>query len=94
LEKKHKYDVLFDQLGPINGKISGRQARIQMEKSKLPKSVLSRIWELSDVDRDGMLDADEFALAQHFINIKLNGNDIPKTLPCYLIPPSKRAFQN
>ena len=52
--------------------------------------VLGRIWKLSDVDQDGMLDSDEFALAMHLINIKMEGHDLPSTLPEHLIPPSKR----
>ena len=44
-----------------------------MIKSKLPNNVLGKIWKLADVDRDGMLDADEFALAMHLMNIKLDG---------------------
>lgn len=61
-----------------------------MVKSKLPNSVLSKIWKLSDVDKDGKLDSDEFALAMHLINIKLDGNDLPTDLPDHLLPPSKR----
>lgn len=30
--------------------------------SKLPIDVLGRVWDLSDIDRDGMLDSDEFAV--------------------------------
>ena len=44
-----------------------------MIKSKLPNNVLGKIWKLADVDKDGMLDADEFALAMHLINVKLDG---------------------
>lgn len=44
-----------------------------MIKSKLPNAVLGKIWKLSDVDKDGMLDADEFALANYLINLKLEG---------------------
>lgn len=66
-----------------------------MVKSKLPNSVLGKVWKLSDIDRDGMLDADEFALAMHLINVKLDGHDIPSDpseLPNHLVPPSKRSF--
>ena len=42
--------------------------------------------------KDGALDADEFALAMHLMNIKLDGNDLPVELPSHLIPPSKRGF--
>lgn len=61
-----------------------------MVKSKLPNSVLSKIWKLSDVDKDGMLDADEFALAMYIIEIKLKDNELPNELPDHLIPPSKQ----
>ena len=30
--------------------------------SKLPVDVLGKIWDLSDIDRDGFLDRDEFAV--------------------------------
>jgi len=39
-----------------------------------------------------MLDNDEFALAMHLINVKLDGHDLPEDLPKHLIPPSKRIF--
>lgn len=62
-----------------------------MVKSKLPNSVLGKIWKLSDVDHDGFLDSDEFALAMHLINVKLDGHDLPSELPTHLVPPSKRS---
>lgn len=66
-------------------------AKSELIKSKLPNSVLSKIWKLSDVDADGFLDAEEFALAMHLINVKLDGNELPNVLPEHLIPPSKRG---
>lgn len=87
---RYKYDTIFETLGPVNGKISGEAAKIEMVKSKLPKPVLGKIWKLSDIDRDGFLDADEFALAMHLIQVKLDGHDLPTTLPDHLVPPSKR----
>ena len=89
---RYKYDESFDNLNPIDGKVSGAAAKQEMLKSKLPNNVLGKIWKLSDVDKDGMLDADEFALAMHLMNIKLDGNDLPTELPVHLIPPSKRGF--
>ena len=61
-------------------------------KSKLPNSVLRRIWALSDIDGDGQLDRDEFALAMFLLDHKLSGNDIPEVLPEKLVPPSKRML--
>ena len=71
--------------------LTGNLAREEMVRSKLPNSVLRRVWALSDIDKDGMLDRDEFAVAMFLIDHKLKGNDIPETLPERLIPPSKRA---
>lgn len=90
LRHKEAYDALFYSLNPQDGKISGEIARTEFLKYKLPNSVLAKIWNLSDIDRDGKLDADEFALAMHLIGIKVDNYDIPSTLPSHLIPPSKR----
>ena len=67
-------------------------AKAEMIKSKLPNNVLGKVWKLSDVDKDGMLDSDEFALAMHLISIKMDGHDLPAELPTHLVPPSKRGF--
>lgn len=64
--------------------------KTEMMKSKLPSSVLGKIYGLADVDQDGLLDADEFALMMYLISIKLDGHDLPSELPPHLIPPLKR----
>lgn len=87
---KYEYDESFSKLNPVNGKISGAAAKSEMVKSKLPNTVLSKVWKLADIDKDGMLDAEEWALANHLIKIKLEGHDLPNTLPDHLVPPSKR----
>ena len=56
-----------------------------------PNPVLAKVWRLADVDGDGMLDSDEFALAMHLINVKLDGFDLPDHLPGHLVPPSKES---
>lgn len=87
---KPVYDELFYTLSPINGKISGVNAKKEMVTSKLPNSVLGKIWKLADCDCDGMLDEEEFALAKHLIKIKLDGFELPNSLPSHLVPPSHR----
>ncbi|CAL1571026.1 unnamed protein product [Knipowitschia caucasica] len=87
---KPKYDEIFYNLAPNEGKLSGTKAKDWMVSSRLPNSVLGRIWKLSDVDRDGMLDDEEFALASHLIEVKLDGHGLPPELPSRLVPPSKR----
>lgn len=84
------YDLTFNTLAPPNGKLAGSTAKLEMMKSRLPNSVLGKIWKLADTDKDGFLDKDEFALAMHLINIKLEGNDLPEELPSHLLPPKKR----
>ncbi|KPM02679.1 EH domain-containing protein 1-like protein [Sarcoptes scabiei] len=87
---KPGYDEIFDTLNPIDGKITAASAKNAMIKSNLPNTILSRIWRLSDLDKDGMLDSEEFALAMHLMQIKLNGHDLPQELPRHLIPPNRR----
>lgn len=87
---RFKFDAVFNRLNPVDGKITGAAAKSEMVKSKLPNSVLGKIWKLADIDKDGQLDMDEFALAMHLVNVKLEGHDIPQELPDHLIPPSKK----
>lgn len=89
-EFKHEYDKIFKSLNPQGGKISGAVAKKEMTKSKLQNNVLGKIWTLADIDRDGKLDEDEFALAMYLIKIKLEDDDLPEELSNHLIPPSKR----
>ncbi|KAM9687320.1 epidermal growth factor receptor substrate 15 isoform 2-T2 [Trichechus inunguis] len=61
-EDKAKYDAIFDSLSPVNGFLSGGKVKPVLLNSKLPVDILGRVWELSDIDHDGMLDRDEFAV--------------------------------
>ncbi|XP_054652423.1 EH domain-containing protein 4 [Dunckerocampus dactyliophorus] len=87
---KHRYDEIFYTLMPVNGKISGVNAKKEMMNSRLPNTVLGKIWKLADCDHDGMLDDEEFALAQHLIKVKLEGYELPAELPLHLVPPAHR----
>ncbi|ENN79547.1 hypothetical protein D910_04698 [Dendroctonus ponderosae] len=89
-KERASYDALFDNLQPCEGRLSGAAVKGEFMKSKLPNPVLAKIWKLADVDMDGQLDKDEFALGMHLINVKLNGGEIPLQLPEHLIPPKKK----
>ncbi len=89
-KERSKWDAIFHRLSPHNGKLTGSAAKKEMVKSRLPNPVLAKVWRLADVDADGALDADEFALAMHLIHVKLDGYDLPEELPQHLIPPSKK----
>jgi len=47
---------------------------------------------LSDFEKDGQLDADEFALALHLTEVVKMGGKIPDVLPPSLVPPTKRKY--
>lgn len=81
-----EYENTFENLGPVNGKITGTQAKEVMIESHLPSNVLHSIWGLADTDNDGMLNLQEFALAMHFVKMKLNGLDLPSSLPPDMVP--------
>jgi len=90
---KERYDLQFEDLNPIDGRISGAIAKKEMVKSKLPKNTLAKIWTLADIDKDGQLDEEEFALAMYLIDVKLkDDDDVPTALPDHLVPPSKRKI--
>lgn len=69
------------------GKISGGQAKEKMVQSKLPSNVLHKIWSLADVDKDGALNLYEYALACHFIKMRLDGQELPAQLPPHMATP-------
>jgi len=84
------YSAEFTALGPnAAGKISGQQAKAKLIESKLPSMVLHKIWTLSDADKDGSLTLQEYALAQHFIKMRLADQDLPATLPAEMMPAVK-----
>uniref|UniRef100_A0A9J8DB46 Epidermal growth factor receptor pathway substrate 15 n=1 Tax=Cyprinus carpio carpio TaxID=630221 RepID=A0A9J8DB46_CYPCA len=89
-EEKLKFDAIFDSLSPVGGMLTGDKVKPVLLNSKLPVDVLGRVWELSDIDRDGMLDKDEFAVVMHLVYRALESEPVPMSLPAALIPPSKR----
>ena len=52
--------------------------------------MLRDIWNLVDVNEDGLLDADWFAVAMHLTMKTKKGESLPPSLPEALIPPSCR----
>ncbi|XP_052498598.1 epidermal growth factor receptor substrate 15-like 1 isoform X6 [Budorcas taxicolor] len=90
VEEKAKFDGIFESLLPVNGLLSGDKVKPVLMNSKLPLDVLGRVWDLSDIDKDGHLDRDEFAVAMHLVYRALEKEPVPSVLPPSLIPPSKR----
>ncbi|XP_074650205.1 ralBP1-associated Eps domain-containing protein 1-like isoform X2 [Tubulanus polymorphus] len=70
----------------LTGVIIGARAKEFFEKSKLPVVELSKIWQLSDVNKDGALSLDEFCTAMHLVVLRRNEVEIPDKLPASLMP--------
>lgn len=90
--EKAKWDNKFYALQLHDGKADGGQLVNVMMQSGLSKEVLGAVWDLCDVDQDGMMDADEFAIAMHVVEEVKNGGTLPTELPESYVPPSKRIF--
>ncbi|XP_035279600.1 epidermal growth factor receptor substrate 15-like 1 isoform X2 [Anguilla anguilla] len=90
MEERGKFEGIFESLAPVNGLLSGDKVKPVLMNSKLPLDVLGRIWDLSDIDKDGHLDKDEFAVAMHLVYRAMEKEPVPFSLPPSLIPPSKR----
>ncbi|XP_052244343.1 intersectin-1-like isoform X3 [Dreissena polymorpha] len=80
-EDRAKHDSQFFALKPVNGFVTGEQARNFFLQSGLPTAVLGQIWGLADMNNDGKMDRKEFSIAMHLIKKKLQGYELPKALP-------------
>eukprot|EP00045_Choanoeca_perplexa_P006670 m.57451 g.57451 ORF g.57451 m.57451 type:complete len:546 (-) comp13728_c0_seq1:101-1738(-) len=87
-----KYDKEF-KAAAKDDMVSGAEARDLLMKSQLPTAVLGRIWELSDVDKDGNLTQDEYVVAVHMIAKCQEGASVPASLPKSLYPTAISALR-
>ncbi|XP_022098199.1 ralBP1-associated Eps domain-containing protein 1-like [Acanthaster planci] len=86
-EQRVYYTKQFMTLQPDpNGLLSGADSKEFFEKSKLPTAELSKIWQLSDVNKDGTLSLAEFCTAMHLVVARKHKVELPEQLPSSLIP--------
>ncbi|XP_073992942.1 RALBP1 associated Eps domain containing [Rhodnius prolixus] len=91
-EQRDYYRAQFLSLQPdCHGLLPGTVARAFFEKSKLPVTELRKIWQLSDVSKDGALSLEEFNTAMHLVVLRRNHIPLPDSLPPCLIPSSPAA---
>lgn len=90
-EKAH-FDSIFATVDTANsGVISGDQAVVFFANAQLPEETLAQIWDLADIDADGQLTKDEFAVAMYLVRQQRSKKEpLPPTLPPALVPPSMR----
>lgn len=86
-DQREYYTKQFLRLQPaVDGVVKGPRARDFFMKSGLPVEVLSKIWHLSDLNKDNALNLDEFCIAMHLVVAMRHGLELPLTLPTVLLP--------
>jgi len=90
-DAKKRYEQFFNSLSPQFGKLTGGQVKDAFLKLNIDVAALRTIWALSDIDKDGALDLDEWCVAMHLVEIvKAQGvGALPSSLPLSLMPASK-----
>ena len=94
-QDKAQFDSIFATVDKGNrGLITGEQAVGFFSNSRLPEEALAQIWDLADINSEGQLNKDEFAVAMFLIRQQRSKRDsrsvLPSSLPPNLIPPSMR----
>ncbi|KAI0806407.1 hypothetical protein GGR55DRAFT_204374 [Xylaria sp. FL0064] len=89
---KAKYDQFYADLDKANkGYITGEEAVPFLSQSKLSEDALAQIWDLADINSEGRLTKDTFAVAMYLIRQqRTKGGPLPTSLPPGLVPPSLR----
>ncbi|EXJ92145.1 hypothetical protein A1O3_00695 [Capronia epimyces CBS 606.96] len=95
---KARFDAIFatvDRQG--RGFIDGEQAVEFFSNARLSEEILAQIWDLADINSDGQLNKDEFAVAMYLIRQQRGTKDgrgiLPATVSPALVPPSMRRQQ-
>lgn len=86
-----KYEAIFNNLNPVNGKVGGDVVRPVLLNSNLPQYQLAKIWEMSDLDKDGMLDIHEMCIAMHLVYKCIETKMLPNQLPPALLHSSRKG---
>uniref|UniRef100_A0A3Q4GMV8 Epidermal growth factor receptor substrate 15-like 1-like n=1 Tax=Neolamprologus brichardi TaxID=32507 RepID=A0A3Q4GMV8_NEOBR len=90
---REKYKEIFKNTDTDNdGLVNGGDVIELFMNCTLSQTMLAQIWGLADTKQTGKLNEEQFALAMHLIQQKVNkGIDPPSTLTPDMIPPSERS---
>jgi len=89
-DKESRWDPIFLSSNPEGGYLPAGPARVALEATGVKKKQLKKIWNLADIDRDGRLDAEEFAVAMHLCEVVKEGGEVPEGLEEGMVPEGKR----
>ncbi|KAG6831412.1 hypothetical protein H0H87_005233 [Tephrocybe sp. NHM501043] len=82
----------FDAMDSLNvGYLEGDVLTNFMLRFQLAPEDLAQIWDLADLNKDQRLTREEFVVAIHLIEQRLQGAELPYILPPSMIPPSLRT---
>ncbi|KAJ6510160.1 hypothetical protein C8R47DRAFT_784541 [Mycena vitilis] len=85
----------FDALDPLkNGFVHDNISLPFLLESKLPPEELARIWALSDLNGDGKLTREGFAVALYLIDERRRGNPLPTSRPSFSAAPGEQELQS
>ncbi|KAL1898880.1 hypothetical protein Sste5346_003291 [Sporothrix stenoceras] len=95
-QEKARMDPVFQNLDKTRkGYITGEEAVPFLTRSGLDEDTLAQIWDLADVNSEGHLTSDTFAVALYLIQQQRQRTDgssaLPAKLPANLVPPSLRS---
>jgi len=93
-QKRVEYLEVFQSLGPVDGKLSGTAIKQFLAPTGLAREVLSKIWSMSDRDKDGALNEDEFVYCKFLVDLAKEGKPLPEQLPHLLKLPSHSNLNN
>ncbi|EKV09667.1 hypothetical protein PDIP_63470 [Penicillium digitatum Pd1] len=91
-QEKAQFDSIFETVDTAKlGLITGDQAVAFFMKAQLPEETLAQIWDLADIDADGQLSREEFAVAMYLVRLQRSGKEpLPQVVPPALVPPNMR----
>jgi len=90
---KARFDQFYADLDKTNkGFITGEEAVPFLSQSGLTEDALAQVWDLADINSEGRLTRDTFAVAMYLIRQHRSRRDapLPTSIPPNLVPPSLR----
>ncbi|KAH7040681.1 uncharacterized protein B0I36DRAFT_311243 [Microdochium trichocladiopsis] len=91
---KARFDQFYVDLDKTNkGFITGEEAVPFLSQSGLTEDALAQIWDLADINSEGRLTKETFAVAMYLIRQHRSRRDapLPTSIPPNLVPPSMRS---